>query len=62
MIGRAALDLLPMLLSPIAAAAIPLGRLEQPADGTGAAIFLASTDSDDVTQQTRDVDGGNWPG
>jgi acetoin reductase-like protein len=41
---------------------IPLGRIEQPEDITGAAIFLASSDSDYMTQQTLNVDGGNWPG
>jgi D-sorbitol dehydrogenase (acceptor) len=41
---------------------IPLGRIEQPQDVTGAAIFLASADSDYMTQQTLNVDGGNWPG
>jgi acetoin reductase-like protein len=41
---------------------IPLGRIEQPEDVTGAAIFLASSDSDYMTQQTINVDGGNWPG
>ena len=41
---------------------IPLGRIEQPEDVTGAAVFLASADSDYVTQQTLNVDGGNWPG
>ena len=41
---------------------IPLGRIEQPEDVTGAAIFLASADSDYMTQQTLNVDGGNWPG
>jgi acetoin reductase-like protein len=41
---------------------IPLGRIEQPEDVTGAAIFLASGDSDYMTQQTLNVDGGNWPG
>ncbi len=40
---------------------IPLGRIEQPEDITGAALFLASTDSDYITQQTLNVDGGNWP-
>ncbi|MCC7023698.1 MAG: L-iditol 2-dehydrogenase [Thermomicrobiales bacterium] len=43
-------------------ASIPLGRIEQPEDVTGAAIFLASSDSDYMTQQTINVDGGNWPG
>lgn len=41
---------------------IPLGRIEQPEDILGAAIFLASSDSDYMTQQTLNVDGGNWPG
>jgi D-sorbitol dehydrogenase (acceptor) len=41
---------------------IPLGRIEQPEDVTGAAIFLASADADYMTQQTLNVDGGNWPG
>jgi acetoin reductase-like protein len=41
---------------------IPLGRIEQPEDVTGAAIFLASSESDYMTQQTLNVDGGNWPG
>lgn len=40
---------------------IPLGRIEQPEDITGTAIFLASADSDYMTQQTLNVDGGNWP-
>ena len=41
---------------------IPLGRIEQPEDVVGTAIFLASSDSDYMTQQTLNVDGGNWPG
>jgi acetoin reductase-like protein len=41
---------------------IPLGRIEQPEDVVGAAIFLGSSDSDYITQQTLNVDGGNWPG
>lgn len=44
------------------AESIPLGRIEQPDDVTGTAIFLASSDSDYMTQQTLNVDGGNWPG
>lgn len=44
-----------------AVATIPLGRIEQPEDITGVAIFLASAESDYVTQQTFNVDGGNWP-
>jgi len=43
------------------AAAIPLGRIEQPEDVTGAAVLLASSDSDYITQQCLNVDGGNWP-
>jgi D-sorbitol dehydrogenase (acceptor) len=41
---------------------IPLGRIEQPEDVAGAAVFLASADSDYITQQCLNVDGGNWPG
>ena len=44
-----------------AVASIPLGRIEQPEDVAGAAVFLASSESDYVTQQTLNVDGGNWP-
>jgi D-sorbitol dehydrogenase (acceptor) len=40
---------------------IPLGRMSVPDDITGAAVFLASPDSDYMTQQTINVDGGNWP-
>jgi D-sorbitol dehydrogenase (acceptor) len=40
---------------------IPLGRIEQPEDVTGAAVFLASDDAAYITQQTLNVDGGNWP-
>jgi acetoin reductase-like protein len=40
---------------------IPLGRIEQPDDVAGAAVFLASSDADYITQQTLNVDGGNWP-
>ena len=36
----------------------PLHRLETPADLTGAAVFLASSDSDFITGQTLLVDGG----
>ncbi len=42
-------------------ASIPLGRISVPEDVTGAAVFLASSDSDYITQQTLNVDGGNWP-
>jgi D-sorbitol dehydrogenase (acceptor) len=40
---------------------IPLGRIEKPEDVTGAAVFLASSDADYITQQCLNVDGGNWP-
>ena len=43
-------------------AGIPLGRIEQPEDVAGAAVFFASSDSDYITQQCLNVDGGNWPG
>jgi len=36
----------------------PLGRVVKPEDLTGAALYLASTDSDFVTGQTILVDGG----
>ena len=42
-------------------ATIPLGRIEQPEDVAGMAAFLASSDSDYITQQCYNVDGGNWP-
>ncbi len=44
-----------------AVAGIPLGRIEQPEDVAGIAVFLASAESDYITQQTFNVDGGNWP-
>ena len=40
---------------------IPMGRIEQPEDIAGMAAFLASSDADYITQQTYNVDGGNWP-
>ncbi len=40
--------------------AVPLGRMGTPEDMTGMALFLASGDSDYVTAQTYNVDGGNW--
>jgi D-sorbitol dehydrogenase (acceptor) len=40
---------------------IPMGRIEQPEDVAAAAVFLASSDADYITQQCLNVDGGNWP-
>ena len=40
--------------------AVPFGRMGVPGDITGAAIFLASSDSDYIVGQTLNVDGGNW--
>ena len=40
--------------------AVPLGRMGTPEDHAGAAVFLASADSDYVVAQTLNVDGGNW--
>ena len=40
--------------------AVPFGRMGVPEDHVGAAIFLASPDSDYVVAQTLNVDGGNW--
>ncbi len=40
--------------------AVPYGRMGLPADHAGAAVFLASSDSDYVVAQTLNVDGGNW--
>jgi D-sorbitol dehydrogenase (acceptor) len=42
-------------------ATIPLGRIEQPEDVAGVAVFLASSDADYITMQCLNVDGGNWP-
>lgn len=39
---------------------VPLGRMGEPDDFRGIAVFLASSDSDYVTAQTYNVDGGNW--
>jgi D-sorbitol dehydrogenase (acceptor) len=41
-------------------AAVPFGRMGTPEDHAGAAVFLASADSDYVVAQTLNVDGGNW--
>lgn len=40
--------------------AVPYGRMGVPEDITGAAVFLASSDSDYIVAQTLNVDGGNW--
>lgn len=40
--------------------AVPYGRMGRPEDHTGAAVFLASADSDYIVAQTFNVDGGNW--
>lgn len=40
--------------------AVPYGRMGEVNDLTGAAVFLASEDSDYVVAQTLNVDGGNW--
>jgi len=40
--------------------AVPFGRMGTPEDHVGAAVFLASSDSDYVVAQTLNVDGGNW--
>lgn len=40
--------------------AVPMGRMGRPEDYGGAAVFLASADSDYVVAQTLNVDGGNW--
>ncbi|MGI9336045.1 MAG: L-iditol 2-dehydrogenase [Gammaproteobacteria bacterium] len=39
---------------------VPYGRMGRPGDHAGAAVFLASADSDYVVAQTLNVDGGNW--
>jgi NAD(P)-dependent dehydrogenase (short-subunit alcohol dehydrogenase family) len=40
--------------------AVPYGRMAVPDDHVGAAIFLASNESDYVVAQTLNVDGGQW--
>jgi NAD(P)-dependent dehydrogenase (short-subunit alcohol dehydrogenase family) len=40
--------------------AVPFGRMGRPEDHVGAAVFLASADSDYIVAQTLNVDGGNW--
>jgi NAD(P)-dependent dehydrogenase (short-subunit alcohol dehydrogenase family) len=39
---------------------VPFGRMGLPEDHVGAAVFLASSDSDYVVAQTLNVDGGQW--
>ena len=39
---------------------VPQGRMRIPEDLEGTAVFLASNDSDYITAQTINVDGGNW--
>lgn len=40
--------------------AVPLGRMGRVEDMVGMGLFLASADSDYITAQTYNVDGGNW--
>jgi NAD(P)-dependent dehydrogenase (short-subunit alcohol dehydrogenase family) len=40
--------------------AVPYGRMANPDDLTGMAVFLATNDADYVVGQTYGVDGGNW--
>lgn len=40
--------------------AVPLGRMGDPSDLEGAAVFFASNESRYITAQTLNVDGGNW--
>ena len=40
--------------------AVPFGRMGLPNDHVGAAVFLATSESDFVVAQTLNVDGGNW--
>lgn len=39
---------------------VPYGRMGLPADLTGAAVFLASSDAEYIVAQTLNVDGGQW--
>jgi NAD(P)-dependent dehydrogenase (short-subunit alcohol dehydrogenase family) len=40
------------------AATLPTGRFNKPADVAALAVFLASTDADNITGQAYNVDGG----
>lgn len=40
--------------------AVPMGRMGDPSDLEGAAVFFASNESRYITAQTLNVDGGNW--
>ncbi|TYB81079.1 L-iditol 2-dehydrogenase [Maritimibacter fusiformis] len=42
------------------AAGVPAGRFAVPADLTGMAVFLASSEADYILSQTYNVDGGQW--
>lgn len=44
----------------LVAEAVPCGRMGLPEDLVGAAVFLATSDSDYIVAQTLNVDGGNW--
>jgi len=39
---------------------VPYGRMGRPEDHVGAAVFLASEESEYMVAQTLNVDGGNW--
>lgn len=41
-------------------AGVPAGRFAVPADLTGMAVFLASSEADYIVSQTYNVDGGQW--
>ncbi len=40
--------------------AVPIGRMAQPEEIAGLAVFLASADAGYVVAQTYGIDGGNW--
>ena len=42
------------------AAGVPAGRFAVPADLTGMAVFLSSSESDYIVSQCYNVDGGQW--